>query len=266
MDNESVEFDFHENLDQFYPGLRRDTHKEDGLVEGDKSIIFHPNEGFYSKYGKIATRDWRGKRCKFFKNNDPRVNINLNFSDATFRSMDTLISKLSEKLSDDMPFGVRSIHTPKTGTEIRSLQDLQHGRAYVCREVNKPRALNLSKVQNMQIENWTNKKPLTSQEDHSLRISGKYLDGWWFEQKMKSGRSSSESKQMGFKPRSPKDEEVKSSLSFLERCVQYYEMRVEIKFFRNNERMILINCSDIKISLQFVDIIFSCKCHSVRKL
>ena len=107
MDNESVEFDFHENLDQFYPGLRRDGEETDGLIEGDKSIVFHPNEGFYSKYGKIATRDWRGKRCQFFKNNDPRVNLSLNFSDATFRSMDTLISKLTEKMSDDMPCGVR---------------------------------------------------------------------------------------------------------------------------------------------------------------
>ena len=205
MDGESVEFDFEENLDQFYPGLRKPDEYEDYLDEKGKAVVFSPSIGFQSRYGKLVSRDWRGKKCQFFKNSDARVAHTIKFSDATYRSMDTLLNDLSEKMN--IPFGVRSIHTPKTGSEINSIDELQHGRAYVCREFNKPRPLNLQRV--WENGKWTNRKPLTSQENFSKRLTGQYLDSWWYEHQKKSGRGSSESRQMGFKPRSPKDEEVR---------------------------------------------------------
>ncbi|XP_075245948.1 uncharacterized protein LOC142339645 isoform X1 [Convolutriloba macropyga] len=203
MDDESIEFDFEENLDQFYPGLRPHNENEDDLDEKGRAIRFHPRSGFQSRYGKLAHRDWRGKKCQFFKNSDARVSHSVNFSDATYRSMDTLLNDLSKKM--EIPFGVRSIHTPKSGSEVTSLDELQHGRAYICRELNRPKPLNLDRT--WENSKWNNRKPLTSQENFSRRLAGKYLDGWWYEQQRKSGRGSSESRQMGFKPRSPKDEE-----------------------------------------------------------
>uniref|UniRef100_A0A8B9LKI3 RP1 axonemal microtubule associated n=1 Tax=Astyanax mexicanus TaxID=7994 RepID=A0A8B9LKI3_ASTMX len=106
------------------------------------------------------------KRVCFYKSGDPqfsghRVVIN----SRTFKTFDALLDALSKKVP--LPFGVRTITTPKGTHTVRSLDDLRDGASYVCSDQKKVKPLNLEEVNRRQVP-WNTTRP-TSAGRHGRR-------------------------------------------------------------------------------------------------
>ena len=72
------------------------------------------------------------KTCYFYKDGDPTAqNVKLTVSQRNYFDMDVLQSDLSKKVRG-LPFGCRSIYTPRGHDQIRSVDDLEHNGHYIC--------------------------------------------------------------------------------------------------------------------------------------
>uniref|UniRef100_A0A3B1IU90 Doublecortin domain-containing protein n=1 Tax=Astyanax mexicanus TaxID=7994 RepID=A0A3B1IU90_ASTMX len=83
----------------------------------------------------------------------------------TFKTFDALLDALSKKVP--LPFGVRTITTPKGTHTVRSLDDLRDGASYVCSDQKKVKPLNLEEVNRRQVP-WNTTRP-TSAGRHGRR-------------------------------------------------------------------------------------------------
>ena len=74
------------------------------------------------------------KICKFFKDGDESVvPIKLTINQKYFHDVDVLKNELSKKQTmRSLPFGVRSIFTPRGRDMIHSLEQLEHDGQYIC--------------------------------------------------------------------------------------------------------------------------------------
>lgn len=71
------------------------------------------------------------KKVKFLKNGDKFFGgISFTVSPQRHKSLDALMSELTEIIP--LPLGVRSILTPTGGSRIESIEQLEHGKTYVC--------------------------------------------------------------------------------------------------------------------------------------
>uniref|UniRef100_A0A3B1KB44 Doublecortin domain-containing protein n=1 Tax=Astyanax mexicanus TaxID=7994 RepID=A0A3B1KB44_ASTMX len=77
----------------------------------------------------------------------------------TFKTFDALLDALSKKVP--LPFGVRTITTPKGTHTVRSLDDLRDGASYVCSDQKKVKPLNLEEVNRRQVP-WNTTRPTSA--------------------------------------------------------------------------------------------------------
>lgn len=100
------------------------------------------------------------KRVCFYKSGDytfsgHRLVINAR----TFKTFDALLDALSKKVP--LPFGVRTITTPRGTHLVRALEDLHDGGSYVCSDQKRVKPLNLNEVIRRQVP-WNTTRPYSA--------------------------------------------------------------------------------------------------------
>ncbi|CAG5896547.1 unnamed protein product [Menidia menidia] len=99
------------------------------------------------------------KRVCFYRSGDYTFNGHRMIITArTFKTFDALLDALSKKVP--LPFGVRTITTPRGTHFIKALDDLQDGGAYVCSDQKRVKPLNLEEVNRRQVP-WNTTRPLS---------------------------------------------------------------------------------------------------------
>lgn len=72
------------------------------------------------------------KICYFYKDGDPlTAGLKVAINHRSYNDLDILQTDLSRKLRG-LPFGCRSIYTPRGHDQVRSVGELEHGGHYVC--------------------------------------------------------------------------------------------------------------------------------------
>ncbi|KAM4729150.1 uncharacterized protein FYW61_011916 [Anableps anableps] len=100
------------------------------------------------------------KRVCFYKSGDYQFSGHRMIITArTFKTFDALLDALSKKVP--LPFGVRTITTPRGTHFVKALEDLQDGRAYVCSDQKRVKPLNLEEVNHRQVP-WNATRPLNA--------------------------------------------------------------------------------------------------------
>ncbi|XP_034159736.2 oxygen-regulated protein 1 [Pangasianodon hypophthalmus] len=106
----------------------------------------------------LASKD--SKRVCFYKSGDPQFSGHwVVINSRTFKTFDALLDALSNKVP--LPFGVRTITTPKGTHTIRSLDDLRHGASYVCSDQRKVKPLNLDEINRRHVP-WNSTRPTSA--------------------------------------------------------------------------------------------------------
>lgn len=108
------------------------------------------------------------KRVCFYKSGDykfsgHRMIINVR----TFKTFDALVDTLSKKVP--LPFGVRTITTPRGTHLVKNLDDLHDGGSYVCSDQRRVKPFNLSKLNWRQVP-WNTTRPLSARAQKRLQF------------------------------------------------------------------------------------------------
>ncbi|KTG03468.1 hypothetical protein cypCar_00012827 [Cyprinus carpio] len=77
----------------------------------------------------------------------------------TFKTFDALLDALSKKVP--LPFGVRTITTPRGTHVVRTLDDVQDGGSYLCSDQKKVKPFNLDEVHKRQVP-WNTTRPVSA--------------------------------------------------------------------------------------------------------
>lgn len=100
------------------------------------------------------------KRVCFYKSGDYQFSGHRMVINArTFKTFDALLDALSKKVP--LPFGVRTITTPRGTHLVKGLDDLQDGGSYVCSDRKRVKPLNLNEVNRRQVP-WNTTRPLSA--------------------------------------------------------------------------------------------------------
>ncbi|XP_026229704.1 oxygen-regulated protein 1 [Anabas testudineus] len=100
------------------------------------------------------------KRVCFYKSGDSKFSGHRMVINArTFKTFDALLDALSKKVP--LPFGVRTITTPRGSHLVKNLDDLQDGGCYVCSDQKRVKPLNLDEVNRRQVP-WNTTRPLSA--------------------------------------------------------------------------------------------------------
>ena len=100
------------------------------------------------------------KRVCFYKSGDPKFGGHrMVINGRTFKTFDALLDTLSKKVP--LPFGVRTISTPRGTHSVRGLEDLHDGGSYVCSDRRRVKPLNLDVVHRRKVP-WNSTRPLTT--------------------------------------------------------------------------------------------------------
>ncbi|KAM9427184.1 uncharacterized protein ACWYII_018872 [Salvelinus alpinus] len=101
------------------------------------------------------------RRVCFYKSGDPQFGGHRMVINArTFKTFDALLDALSKKVP--LPFGVRTITTPRGSHPVRGLEELQDGGSYVCSDQRKVKPLNLDMANRRQPPWNTTTRPVTA--------------------------------------------------------------------------------------------------------
>ncbi|XP_029380704.1 oxygen-regulated protein 1 [Echeneis naucrates] len=97
------------------------------------------------------------KRVCFYKSGDYKFSGHrMVINTRTFKTFDALLDALSKKVP--LPFGVRTITTPRGTHLVRGLDDLQDGGSYVCSDQRRVKPLNVDEVNRRQVP-WNTTRP-----------------------------------------------------------------------------------------------------------
>ena len=100
------------------------------------------------------------KRVCFYKSGDSKFSGHrLVINARTFKTFDALLDALSKKVP--LPFGVRTITTPRGTHLVKALDDLHDGGSYVCSDQKRVKPLNLDEVNRRQVP-WNATRPLST--------------------------------------------------------------------------------------------------------
>lgn len=100
------------------------------------------------------------KRVCFYKSGDYKFSGHrMIITTRTFKTFDSLLDALSKKVP--LPFGVRTITTPRGIHLVKALEDLQDGGAYVCSDQKRVKPLNLDEVTRRQVP-WNATRPVSA--------------------------------------------------------------------------------------------------------
>lgn len=90
------------------------------------------------------------KRVCFYKSGDPQfTGHRMVINSRTFKTFDALLDALSKKVP--LPFGVRTITTPRGTHYVRNLDDVQDGGSYLCSDQKKVKPFYLNEVHKRQV-------------------------------------------------------------------------------------------------------------------
>uniref|UniRef100_A0A672GF19 Doublecortin domain-containing protein n=1 Tax=Salarias fasciatus TaxID=181472 RepID=A0A672GF19_SALFA len=99
------------------------------------------------------------KRVCFYKSGDYKFSGHrMVVNGRIFKTFDALLDALSKKVP--LPFGVRTITTPRGTHLIKALDELHDGGAYVCSDQKRVKPLNLDEVTRRQVP-WNTTRPLS---------------------------------------------------------------------------------------------------------
>ncbi|XP_044075747.1 oxygen-regulated protein 1 [Siniperca chuatsi] len=100
------------------------------------------------------------KRVCFYKSGDYKFSGHRMVINArTFKTFDALLDALSKKVP--LPFGVRTITTPRGTHLVKALDDLLDGGSYVCSDQKRVKPLNLDEVNRRQVP-WNTTRPFSA--------------------------------------------------------------------------------------------------------
>ncbi|XP_069548025.1 retinitis pigmentosa 1-like 1 protein [Brachyistius frenatus] len=100
------------------------------------------------------------KRVCFYKSGDYKFTGHRMVINArTFKTFDGLLDALSKKVP--LPFGVRTITTPRGTHLVKALDDLHDGGNYVCSDQKKVKPLNMEEVNRRQVP-WNTTRPFSA--------------------------------------------------------------------------------------------------------
>ncbi|XP_052403993.1 oxygen-regulated protein 1 [Carassius gibelio] len=100
------------------------------------------------------------KRVCFYKSGDPQfTGHRMVINSRTFKTFDALLDALSKKVP--LPFGVRTITTPRGTHVVRTLDDVQDGSSYLCSDQKKVKPFNLDEVHKRQVP-WNTTRPVSA--------------------------------------------------------------------------------------------------------
>ncbi|XP_070775784.1 oxygen-regulated protein 1 [Enoplosus armatus] len=100
------------------------------------------------------------KRVCFYKSGDYKFSGHRMVINArTFKTFDALLDALSKKVP--LPFGVRTITTPRGTRLVKALDDFFDGGSYVCSDQKRVKPLNLDEVSRRQVP-WNTTRPFSA--------------------------------------------------------------------------------------------------------
>lgn len=100
------------------------------------------------------------KRVCFYKSGDPQfTGHRMVINSRTFKTFDALLDALSKKVP--LPFGVRTITTPRGTHAVCTLDDVQDGGSYLCSDQKKVKPFNLDEVNKRQLP-WNTTRPVSA--------------------------------------------------------------------------------------------------------
>lgn len=112
------------------------------------------------------------KRVCFYRSGDPKFSGHgMVINGRTFKSFDALLDALSKKVP--LPFGVRTISTPRGTHSVRGLEDLHDGGSYVCSDQRRVKPLNLAAVHRRKVPWNTTRPPNTGRRRRKGRPNGR---------------------------------------------------------------------------------------------
>ena len=108
------------------------------------------------------------KRLCFYKSGDSKFSGHRMVINArTFKTFDALLDALSKKVP--LPFGVRTITTPRGIHLVKALDDFHDGGSYVCSDQKRVKPLNLAEVNRRQVP-WNTTRPLSTGRRRHLQF------------------------------------------------------------------------------------------------
>lgn len=132
---------------------RQESPAQGGLESGSGQIL--PSQPVQPTSEPAAS-----KRVCFYKSGDYKFSGHRMIITArTFKTFDSLLDALSKKVP--LPFGVRTITTPRGIHLVKALEDLQDGGAYVCSDQKRVKPLNLGEVTRRQVP-WNTTRPVSA--------------------------------------------------------------------------------------------------------
>uniref|UniRef100_A0A672MKC5 RP1 axonemal microtubule associated n=1 Tax=Sinocyclocheilus grahami TaxID=75366 RepID=A0A672MKC5_SINGR len=100
------------------------------------------------------------KRVCFYKSGDPQfTGHRMVINSRTFKTFDALLDALSKKVP--LPFGVRTITTPRGTHVVHTLDDVQDGGSYLCSDQKKIKPFNLDEIHKRQVP-WNTTRPASA--------------------------------------------------------------------------------------------------------
>ncbi|KAM9789602.1 uncharacterized protein ACB057_012252 [Neosynchiropus ocellatus] len=100
------------------------------------------------------------KRVCFYKSGDLKFSGHrMVITGRTFKTFDGLLDALSNKVP--LPFGVRTITTPRGTHVVKGLEDLHDGGSYVCSDQRRVKPLDLAEVNRRQVP-WNTTRPFST--------------------------------------------------------------------------------------------------------
>lgn len=106
------------------------------------------------------TKPIASKRVSFYKSGDPQFSaLHMVINSRTFKTFDALLDSLSKKVP--LPFGVRNITTPHGVHPVRTLEELEDGKAYICSDQKKVKPFDLE-MASRKLPPWYHARPISA--------------------------------------------------------------------------------------------------------
>ncbi|KAL2085305.1 hypothetical protein ACEWY4_018625 [Coilia grayii] len=107
------------------------------------------------------------KRVCFYKSGDSQFSgLPVVINNRTFKTFESLLDSLSRRVP--LPFGVRTITTPRGHTAVRSLEQLHHGHNYICSDQRTVKPVDLERARRRPPP-WYHARPASGPQRRALK-------------------------------------------------------------------------------------------------
>ncbi|XP_016396322.1 oxygen-regulated protein 1-like [Sinocyclocheilus rhinocerous] len=106
------------------------------------------------------TEPTASKRVCFYKSGDSQFSgLPVVINSRTFKTFEALLDSLSKRVP--LPFGVRTITTPRGHTAVQSLDQLHHGHSYICSDRRTVKPIDLERARR-KLPPWYHARPVSA--------------------------------------------------------------------------------------------------------